>query len=144
MKRRPLLRERVVPLLRQVDWRGLGVEWAVVFGSVAREGAGRDVDILVCLGRGSSSPGLLLEVAARVADALDVDPGMVDLVEAARAPCAVVRDAWRHGVLIYESRRGLARERLLSMVKVCYDYRLAAKKLRIAETAARAMRRRWG
>ena len=143
MEHRLLLRDRVVPLLRRVDWRGLGVEWAVVFGSVAREGAGRDVDILISLSGEGRGPGLLLEIAARVADALDVDPGIVDLVEAARAPCAVVRDAWRHGVLIYESRRGLARERLLSMVKVCYDYRLAAKKLRIPETAARAMRRRW-
>lgn len=36
-------------------------------------------------------------------------------------------------------------ERLLVMVKVCHDYELARRKLRITETTVKAVRRRrWG
>jgi hypothetical protein len=134
----------VLAALRSVDWRGLGVGWAVLYGSLARRGSGRDVDLLIePSGPSGRDPGWLLDVIVWVAEALRVDPGLVDVVEFRRAPCAVVREAWRLGIPVYEARRGLARDRLLVAVKVCHDYELARRKLRVAETAVRAMRRRW-
>ena len=131
--------EDVLAALRRVDWGRLGVAWAVVFGGLARRSEGRDVDLLVMPFHGVSP----LELALRVSEALGVDPDRVDVVLARDAPCAIILDAWRHGVVVYEEERGAAREWLLTRVKVCHDYRLMAERLGVARAAAEAMRRRW-
>ena len=51
--RRLGLREVLVRLGR-VDWRGLGIEWVALYGSLARRGLGGYVDLLVYPGRGGS------------------------------------------------------------------------------------------
>lgn len=131
----------VLARLALLDWRGAGVEWAVLHGSLARRGVGRDVDLLVYTPRG---PRGVLEVALRVSDVLGVDPGLVDVTEAREAPCALVREAWRWGVVVYESRPGVARGWLLARVEVCHDYEVSRRRLGVVEEAARAARRRWG
>ncbi len=102
------------------------------------------MDLLVRARGPERDPQKLLDLALKVSEALGVDPSLVDIVDSSSAPCAIVKDAWRHGVVVYESSRGRAREWLLVRVKVCHDYDLARRKLRITETAAEAMRRRWG
>ncbi len=131
--------EEVLAALRRVDWRRLEVAWAVLFGGLARRGEGRDVDLLVMPLRGVSP----LELALHVSDAIGVDPDRVDVVLAGGAPCALILDAWRHGVVVYEEEPGRARGWLLARVKVCHDYRVAAERLGVARAAAEAMRRRW-
>ncbi len=128
-------------LSRGVGWERLGVEWAVLFGSSAR-GRGRDVDILVKAEH--LNVDVLVDVILAAADALGVDPSMVDVVEASRAPCPEVLDAWRRGVVLYERRPGAAREWLLYRVLLCWDYKVMREKLRVVETALEAARRRWG
>ena len=78
---------RVVAALRSVDWGSLGVEWVVLYGSLARRGKGRDVDLLVDSGwPGRWGLSWLLEVVMKVAEALQVDPSLVDVAEFKRAP----------------------------------------------------------
>ncbi len=133
-----LVLEQLLPRLRRAPWRRLGVGWAVVFGGLARRGRGRDVDILVdrlAVDR--------IEAIAVLSEALDVDPGLVDIVELRDAPCPVVLDAYRRGVAVYEAEPGAARRSLLTRVKVCEDWQLALEKLRVVERAVQAARRRW-
>jgi len=135
-----LERGRVLEGLRGVAWGRFGVEVAVLFGSLARRGRGRDVDLLVHSPRGLDRLSLALEVAA----ALGVDPGLVDVVPLRDAPCVIVVEAWRRGVVVYEARRGARLDTLLPAVKVCWDYSISVRRLRVVETAAKAMLRRWG
>ena len=139
-----LRRDSVVAALRRVDWAGLGARWVVLFGSLAGKGVGRDVDLLVRpAGRGGAE--WRLRVSVEVGEAIGVDWARVDVVEACTdTPCPIVYDAWRQGVVVYEERRGLAREWLLVRVMVCSDYGLAAERLEVVKTAVRAARRRWG
>jgi len=128
--------ERVLGLLSRVDWRGLGAEWVVVFGGLAGRGRGRDVDLLV------AGPVDVFGVVEAVARA-GLDPGLVDVVPLSRAPCEVILDAWKRGILVYEWERGVARRSLLARVIVCHDYRLMAEKLGVLERGPRRMRERW-
>jgi len=139
---RMLSLDRVLGGLRSIDWRGLGVEWVVLHGSLAKRGVGRDVDLLIH--RASVGGEAVLELSVKVADSLGVDPDQVDVTEAREAPCALLREAWRSGIPVYEARPGAAREWLLVRVEVCNDYELSRRKLGVVEEAARAARRRWG
>jgi hypothetical protein len=86
-----------------------------------------------------------LRVAVELAEALGVEWGDVDVVEASPGtPCPIIFDAWRRGVVVYEEARGDAREWLLVRVSICYDYALAAERLGVFEAAVRAALRRWG
>lgn len=131
--------EPVLHSLRLVDWKRLGVRWVVLFGGLARRGWGHDVDLLVM-----THPRVpRLDVSLEVSERLGVDPDKVDIVPADRAPCAIVFDAWRHGIIVYEEEPGTAREWLLVRVKVCHDYRIMVERLGVPRTAVEAMRRRW-
>ena len=128
-----------VDALRRVDWRRLGVEWVVLFGSSAR-GRGRDFDLLVMAGDAEA----LVAAALAASEALGVDPDRVDVVRAASAPCVIVLDAWKRGVVVYEEERGAAREWLASRVMVCWDYSVWRRRLKVVETAIESAVRRWG
>ncbi len=90
---------------------------------------------------GPSSPSLL-DVSLRVAEKLGVDPDRVDVVLAGDAPCVIIVDAWRHGITVYEEEPGRARERLLTQVIICHDYKLMRERLGVPRTAVKAIRRR--
>ena len=141
---RRLRLEELLPGLRKVPWQDLGVGLAVVYGSLAKRGQGGDLDLLVEHAGGRGGAEWRLQVVLAVADVLGLDPGEVDVVELHEAPCAIVGDAWRHGIIVYEAERGLARRRLLERYMVCLDYRLAAERLGLVERAAKAALRRWG
>ncbi len=135
-------RSRVLRVLEGFPWRRFGVCHAVLFGSVAREGCGRDVDILVvpCVG-GRLEPRVYLGLVSELYWRLGVD---VDVVQWGDAPCPVVHDAWRHGVILYTVDRGGLLWLLMKRLDVCIDEEVRAKMLRLVETAVRAARRRWG
>ena len=126
--------------LRRIPWSRHGVVLAVVFGSLAAGARGRDVDVLAALRRGVDRVEAKLGLAAELAEAL---PWSFDLVLLDEAPCPIVMDAWRRGVVVYEERRGLFIDLLLPRVALCSDYRLWARKLDLSRVAARAARRRW-
>ena len=138
---RRLLKNPIVRGLKRVNWRRLGVRWAVLFGGLAGRGSGSDVDLLVLSQRGL---GGLLYVILEVSEALRIDPGLVDVVDASTAPCVILRDAWLNGVVVYEARRGEAREWLLPKVEICLDYEISRRKLGVVEEAVKAAKRRWG
>jgi len=138
-----LSRERVLEVLRGIEWSGLGIEWAVLYGSLARRGLGRDVDILAHPREGLQGE-WVLEVCLRISEALGVDPSAVDLASSSSAPCTIVMEAWRYKVIIYEAREGAAWDWLLTRVEVCYDYELARRKLGIPRASINAVKRRWG
>jgi hypothetical protein len=105
-------------------------------------GEGRDVVILVePLDRWGFEA---LEAVPRVSEALGVGEGLIDIVNVREAPCAVVRDAWRHGILLYEEDRGAMLNTLLPRLMVCLDYEVMARKLAATREAVRAVGRRWG
>ena len=139
-----LERDSILAALRRVKWRQLGVRWVVLFGSLARKGVGRDVDLLVMPAE-NGGVRWRLKVAAVVGEAAGVDWSKVDVVEASpHTPCPIIYDAWRWGVIVYEDVRGLAREWLLTRVIVCGDYMVAAERLGVVRAAVEAVRRRWG
>jgi len=111
-----------------------------VFGSLASRGRGRDVDLLAALRPGADPVEAKLGLAAELAEAL---PWSFDLVLLDEAPCPVVVDAWRHGVVVHEERRGLFIDLLLPRVELCSGYAIDARKLDLDRVAARAARRRW-
>ncbi len=140
----PLRRDEVVAALKRIDWTRLGAEWVILFGSLASKGVGRDIDLLakpVYKGGGEWR----LRLSTEIGEMTGVSWTRIDVVEASpETPCPIVYDAWRHGIIVYEKSKGLAREWLLVRVAVCGDYALSARRLEIIKTAARAARRRWG
>jgi len=139
---RRLARDSVLEALRSLPWRSLGARWVVLFGSLARRGTGRDVDLLAAPRRGVG-PDWRLHIAEEAGEAIGCW-GCVDVVEAGSdTPCTIILDAWRHGIVIFEEDQGEARSWLLVRVKICGDYRLAAQRLGLREAARRAARRRW-
>lgn len=139
-----LRREKVMNALRRVNWAKFGVEWVVLFGSLAYRGVGEDIDLLV-KPRGRGGAEWRLRTSIEVGEVLGVDWARVDVVEASNdTPCPIIHSAWRHGILVYEEERGRARRWLLLRVMVCSDYELAIKRLHVIETSVMAARRRWG
>ena len=133
---------RVVGVLRGFPWRRFGVCHVVLFGSLAREGRGRDVDLLVVPCRGVRlDPGAYLDLVSELYWVLGVE---VDVVQFGDAPCPVVRDAWRHGVIIHTVDRGQLLWMLMKRLDVCLDEEKRAKMLGLVEAALEAARRRWG
>ena len=135
-------RERVVGVLRGFPWRRFGVCHVVLFGSLAREGRGRDVDLLVVPCRGVRlDPGVYLDLVSMLYWRLGV---AVDVVQFGDAPCPVLRDAWKHGITVYTVDRGQLLWMLMKRLDVCLDEEVRAKMLGLVETALRSARRRWG
>ena len=134
--------EDILPRLRRFPWGRHGARWVLVYGSLARKGTGRDIDLLVM---GIDGIDDVLNLVVELAEYLGLDPGLVDVVPASNdTPCAIVLDAWRNGIVVYAEDAREAREWLLRRAMICHDYSIMARKLRVVETAVRAARRRWG
>ena len=133
-------------LRKKVNWTELGVEWALLFGSLASRGRGRDIDILVKLERSKVNGDIeaFLSIIGTLGEALGLDPSQVDIVELNHAPCPLLVDAWKTRIVIYEKKPDVHIDDLLPWVMVCYDYGITARKLKVVETAIKAARRRWG
>ena len=137
----------MLPRLGALNWDRLRVEWVVLFGSLTREGSGRDVDLLVYPGPQPlrSKLDYILGLIESVSTQLGVDPGLVDIVLASEdTPCTIVFDAWKHGKIVYERWRGSARSWLLQRVKICYDYKIMLWRHGIPRRSVEAIKRRWG
>jgi predicted nucleotidyltransferase len=138
-----LRRDTVVDGLRRIDWAGLRVEWVVLFGSLARRNVGHDIDLLVKPKDGGGVE-WRMSIAIEAAEAVGVDWGLVDVVEASvETPCPVIVDAWRHGLVIYEHTPGAARNWLRVRLMVCLDYEVSARKLGVLREASKSIIRRW-
>ncbi|MCU7787765.1 DUF86 domain-containing protein [Pyrobaculum sp. 3827-6] len=114
--------------LREVFERH-GVAYVVVFGSVAKKGCGRDLDLAVKFTR---PVGLwdLAGFAADVAEALGLDYGQVDVVDIDTAPPGVLLSILE-GVPVYNEERAredLAR-RYIELLDVGEAWRAAQQRL---------------
>ena len=105
--------------LARVDWGGIGVRHAVLFGSLAERGRGRDVDLAVVAERFDAD--LVGYIAWSVADALGIPEDLVDVVDLLAAPCPVARSAARGRVVYTRSWQELA-ELLARRLMLCWDY----------------------
>ncbi|ABL88690.1 paREP11 [Pyrobaculum islandicum DSM 4184] len=106
-----------------------GVVYAVVFGSVAKRGCGRDLDLAVKFAR---SIGLwdLTGFVADVAEALDLDYGQVDVVDVDAAPPGILLSILE-GIPVYNEERAredLAR-RHVELLDVGEAWRAAQRRL---------------
>ena len=138
-------REEVPEKLRRINWQALGVKRVMLFGSVARRGWGRDIDLLIDPARPHQPGAGLGELLLRIAlEAEEATGSSVDVVALQEAPCPVILDAWRYGVVVYEEEPGEALTRLMWRLLVCLDYEASARKLGLTRVAARAAARRWG
>ena len=145
--------ESVLPALRSIGWRELGVGHVILFGSLAVRGRGGDVDLLVLpagmAGRGSgddlwAESQMVGRILSEVAEAVRAPYHLVDIVLASDdTPCPIVGEAWANGVIVYTRSREELREWLLSRLSICLDYELQRRKLRVVETALSAGARRW-
>ncbi|WP_237698239.1 nucleotidyltransferase family protein [Thermoproteus uzoniensis] len=114
--------------LREVFERH-GVAYAVVFGSVAKRGCGRDLDLAVKFARpvGLWDPA---GFAADVAEALDLDYGQVDVVDVDAAPPGLLLSILE-GTPVYNGERAredLAR-RYVELLDVGEAWRAARRRL---------------
>lgn len=92
---------RVGERLREVFERS-GVRYAILFGSRAREGVGRDYDIAVSIDARSALE--LGELLVNIAEALGVEEERVDLVHVDSTGLGVLYTVLNEGVLIYGDR----------------------------------------
>ncbi|MCX8136593.1 HepT-like ribonuclease domain-containing protein [Pyrobaculum aerophilum] len=107
-----------------------GVDYAVVFGSLAKRGCGRDVDLAV---KFTTEKGLwsLAKLVADVAEGLGLDYNQVDVVDIDAAPPALLLSILE-GVPIYNeerARRDLAR-RYVELLDVGETWEEALRRLR--------------
>jgi len=81
-----------------------GVRYAYVFGSVARKGSGRDLDLAVVFEQGAHvlKLGRLLE---EVADTLGLPDDLVDLVDLDSADQSILKTIIDEGVVVYGGRK---------------------------------------
>jgi hypothetical protein len=84
-----------------------------------------------------------IKVVLRISEALGVEEDLVDIVAVKEASCAVIRDAWRHGILLYEESRGAMLDTLLPRLMACLDYDITTRKLKATQETVEAVRR-WG
>ncbi len=107
-----------------------GVEYAVVFGSLAKKGCGRDVDLAVKF-RERKSLWDLAMLAADVADALGLDYDQVDVVDVDDAPPALLLSILE-GVPIYNAERAKAdlARRYVELLDVEETWEAALKRIR--------------
>ncbi len=79
-----------------------GVRYAVVFGSIARQGHGRDIDIAVSWNIDSMLK--LGRLLVDIADALNVHEDTIDLVHIESAPLSLIKSIIEDGKIIYGDR----------------------------------------
>ena len=135
----------VLEQLKRVDWAALGVCHVLLIGSLAKRGRGRDVDLLVFpCGRRRLDLEELLRVVLAAADALRLDPSLVDVVDAERAPCPLLVEAAKHHRIVYTADRSALLDEFLRLLGICEDEEISARKLGVFEAAIEAAHRRWG
>ena len=125
------VRERIARVARE-----LGLRYVLVFGSLARRGCGRDVDLAVKLGR---RPESLLEIGRLQVILEDEIGAPVDLVVIdAGVPPTLAKTLVDEAILVYADREEAERD-LLRLYKLYLDYVEATRKTgRLQRTPRRA------
>ena len=139
------LEEELLERLRSFEWRKFNVCHVILFGSLARRGEGNDIDLLLvpCSSRGSLDPDTLLDMYSSLSKHLGVDPTLLDLVDASRAGCVLLIEAWRSGLIVYTVSRSKLLDYMLPRLSICEDELISVQRLGIVEAAVEAARRRW-
>ena len=124
-----------VDKLRAFDWAKYGVEFAILFGSLARKGEGNDVDIAV------SRTDKYFELLLALQDYLDTEK--VDLVMVDEdTNCYLVHEVFRGSITLYV-KDDEAKRRMWKIARVCEDFLIDAKKLDLVGRSVRAVMRKW-
>ncbi len=92
--------DEVVDKIKRV-LKEFNVEYAVIFGSLARSGCGRDVDLAVKFAKKPSSALELGRLVVRLADSIGVSEDKIDLVDLDNAPPGLLKTIIDEGVVVY-------------------------------------------
>jgi len=134
----------LVPRFRGFDWGRHGVVYAVLFGSAARGGVFRDVDIAVLF---EKSPGLddVLNLVTDLAEALGVAEDRIDIVplNSLDVPCTLVEEALGKGVIVYCRSMDVCVGDIVRRLEICWDFETSYRKLGLLDAALEAVKRRW-
>ncbi|RLG82656.1 MAG: hypothetical protein DRO40_07155 [Thermoprotei archaeon] len=91
--------EDVVEGIRTVASKWRNIDYIVLFGSIARSGCGRDIDLAV---KGRFRSALELgRLVIELADELNIDPEKIDLVYIDSAPIHLLKTIVDEGIIIY-------------------------------------------
>jgi len=94
--------EDVIGGIRRVASRWRNIDYIVLFGSIARNGCGRDIDLAV---KGRFRSALELgRLVIELADELNIDPEKIDLVYIDSAPIHLLKTIVDEGVVVYGDR----------------------------------------
>jgi len=94
--------EDVVEGIRRVASRWKNIYYIVLFGSIARNGCGRDIDLAV---KGKFRSALELgRLVIELSDELNIDPEKIDLVYIDSAPVHLLKTIVDEGIIIYGDR----------------------------------------
>jgi len=129
----------VLDKLKMFDWKAYQVLYAILFGSIARRGKGRDIDIAVEFENYNLD--LHLKLLNDLQDYLDTD--LVDLVAITDdTSCYLIHEVFNNTRIIY-IRDDEAWFKMNNRINECEDFLIDAKKLNEVENAALAIMNRW-
>jgi len=129
----------VLDKLKKFDWKAYHVLYAILFGSIARKGEGRDIDIAVEFENYNLD--LYLKLFNDLQDYLDTD--LVDLVAITDdTSCYLIHEVFNNTRIIY-IRDDEAWFKMNNRINECEDFLIDARKLNEVENAAFAIMNRW-
>ena len=116
----------------------------MLFGSAARGGAFRDVDLAVLFER---SPSLddVLNLVTDLAETIDVPEDRIDVVplNSPDIPCILVEEALGRGIVVYCRDMDECIDDIVRRLKICWDFEISYRKLGLLDAALEAVKRRW-
>ncbi|WP_287689077.1 nucleotidyltransferase domain-containing protein [Metallosphaera javensis (ex Sakai et al. 2022)] len=122
--------------LRAFNWKDFNVYYAVLFGSLARKGRGRDLDIAVEFKRKSLEA--YSSLLTSLMEYLDLE--RVDLVMISDSTdCFLVHEVFSDSLILYLEDY----DRMHRRASICEDFLIDMRKLDIIDNAGRAIMRRW-
>ncbi len=134
----------VIEKLRKFPWKRFGVRYAIVFGSVARGcSVARDVDIAVKFRVYTLDA--YAELLVALAKHLRVREDLIDLVPLNRGdlPAHLIVEIYSKGKLVYVEDVEEYLNDVSSRVEIAIDFLIDFRKLKLAETVVRSVKRAW-
>ncbi|WP_338602656.1 nucleotidyltransferase domain-containing protein [Sulfolobus tengchongensis] len=130
---------KVLDKLKQFSWNKYGVLYAILFGSLAKIGKGRDVDIAVEFEEYNVD--IHLRLLNDLQDYLGTE--LIDLVIITDdTSCYLIHEIFNNTRLIY-LRDDKAWFKMNNRINICEDFLIDARKLNEIENAVLAVMRRW-
>ncbi len=127
----------IIDRLRAV-LRKFNVEYAIVFGSLARNGCGRDVDLAVKFAEKPSSALELGRLVVELASSIGIDEDKIDLVDVDEATPGLLKTIIDEGVVVYGDVDRVLVD-LSRKYVILLDYwetiRITSKKMRAVNTS---------